>query len=123
MDKDSLIVTIAAAANAGPDDLNVDVTLAVAGFLVSGRVISMTQYCDEHPVSKSFADNLAALNKSTPESGDADRFHNSPNLIHLSDAQFFSGNGNAIPGGDSGASVRIQIAHIQAFFFGRLAKD
>jgi len=128
MIKDSLVVSIAELANQAGEDIQLEVTIALSGFLVSGDVISAEEYCDSHPVSRTFHENVPVLAESEEGSDDVSAAQDgaeppkiSAGLLHLGNAQFFSGSGAPIP--RIGTKVRIPIHHIQSFSFGRLAAE
>lgn len=122
MIKDSLIVTLAALANEEPEKSPTEVTLSVGGFLVSGEVISARQYCEAHSLSKNWFhtvhDQQSDGSSENVSSTESESQNDRPNMIHLGNAQFFSGAGNPIPA--SGMPVRIKIVDVHAISFGRL---
>jgi|GEM_PF-2849480 len=120
--KDAILTTlIALAETEKPAEegipLELDITLLVGGFLVSGFIISYKKYMDHHPVThgiESAKEQFNAGSTETPEE--------TYNYIHLRDAKFFHPGGQAIPNNQS-IFVRIALDSIHGFSFGKLESE
>ena len=99
----------------GKDLPALDVTLALAGMLVSGQIISIDEYFLQSGLQSLF-DLVESEKADEPES-------NTPrNYIHLKNAKFFFGNHMAIPTGDS-VLWRGRLTEVVGFHSGKLVSN
>lgn len=115
--KDGLLVTLVGIAE-GDEPFEIDVTLLVGGFLVSGFIVSAEKFMENHPASKAFWKQVTELRaKAIPsdQAEDATR-----NFIHLREARFYTPGEAPIPGNE-GVYWRAPLESVQGFNFGLLS--
>ena len=116
---------------ANKSHFELQITLNVGGFLISGTLAGVKQYfadfgtdfASSFYAGKSFeeirttfqkiGDECACVSKSEPS--------DSPSYIHLKDARFFDAQGNSI-GGNKGVWWRGRISEVQGFVPGSVGK-
>lgn len=117
--KDPLLVSLIILAESDPPKeldapMEIDITLIVGGFLVSGYVISTKKYMQHHSTT-------AAISKAVEMCKDENlkTEEKSYDYIHLRDAKYYVPGSNPIPG-NMGVFVRIPLESVQGFSFGKL---
>lgn len=109
-----LKMLIRARSGSGMDRLSWDITLSVGGCLISGRLISASQYMRDFTPNMEDALKDAGLRiDGKPEELDSIRF------IHLADARFYYANQQPIPA-NQGVLWRGMLSSVDGFHLGRL---
>ena len=103
------------------DKMEVDITLLVGGFLVSGFVISAAKYFKHHAVPAGILEGIENVRESDPDF--VKLFEESKvNYIHLRDAKYYLPDAKPVPG-NMNVFVRIPIDVINGFSFGKLESN
>lgn len=100
------------------EPLELDVTLVIAGFLVSGFIISKQKYLQHNVVTQKLDEGnkkaMAELGEEVPADDGKRRY------IHLRNAQFFVPGQIPIPANGQ-ATCRLKLSSVTGFHFGLLA--
>lgn len=115
--KDGLLVSLVGIAE-GEEPFEIDVTLLVGGFLVSGSIISAEKFMENHPASRPFWKQVKELRGEAAQSGGADDV--TRHFIHLRDARFYTPGEAPIPD-NQGVYWRAPLESVQGFNFGLLS--
>ncbi|ACU88869.1 gas vesicle accessory protein GvpU [Desulfomicrobium baculatum] len=105
----------------------VDITLIVGGFVVSGYIISGKKFFEHNEITRILYE--SAKDTSTEddkklikdEKSVADEPASKYEFIHLRDAQYFSDGRSSIPS-NGGVYTRIKIEDVSGFNFGKITK-
>ena len=100
-----------------PTPIQTDITLVVAGFLVSGFVISKDEFMQIHPLTKTMQDEIDKLRAANPEDvlpDDGER-----NYIHLREAKYLTPGGSSIPT-NQGVACRFKLEDVAGYHLGVL---
>lgn len=116
--KDVMLVALAVFANS-ETPMEHDVTLNVGGFLLSGTVIGYKNYVQHNETINAIETALTKLRETKPVTESDEDIDDSPNFIHLRDAQYFLPGNQPVPG-SQGLFVRVPIESVCSFSFGRL---
>ena len=95
------------------------ITLCVKGLLVSGVIISATDYLQSNPILY----NLTEMAVEATGDKRADTKYAEAvgrGFIHLKHARFFQGGGEMVPNGTDGVFWRGCVAQVDGFFLGRI---
>jgi len=115
--KDVMLLSLIAMAKS-EEPVEHDVTLIVSGFLVSGFIVSYENYVKHHSTLATVDAIITELRETSVPEGD-EPLDDSPNYIHLRDAQYFVPGNEPIPG-NTGVFVRIPLESVHGFTFGKL---
>ena len=114
--KDGLLVSLVGIAE-GDQPFEIDVTLLVGGFLVSGSIVSAERFMENNPASKAFWKQVKEIGAGAvqpDDTKDATR-----HFIHLRDARFYTPGEAPIPA-NQGVYWRAPLESVQGFNFGLL---
>ena len=114
---DPVLEVIVKLAETGPE-IDIPVTLAVGGLLISGRVISREDYMQENWLTASIEEGIKQAMSETGEEAGNDNGHR--RFIHLRDVRYFSPGQSPTPSVGT-VTCRIALAHVSAFHFGFLS--
>lgn len=119
--KDVLLLTAIAMVEAD-EPIEIDVTLVVGGFLISGFIVSLKTYFAHHPVSSEVHKVVERVEAEqiTTEKGQVEP--GTRNFIHLRDAKYYTPGQKPIPS-NTGVYCRVQLESVLAFSFGKLTTD
>lgn len=96
------------------------VTLLVAGVLISGTVVSFKRYAQHHPITARIHEAVEGLSARASEDAGAAR-PGPPLYLHLMDATYYApGAQRAFPS-DRGVFCRVALKDVSAFNFGSVA--
>lgn len=97
------------------------ITLAVNGFLLSGRVITREMWMEKADLKIGVPDlDLSSIESPPIVTG---QFTNElPQFIHLTGAKYFSTGFNPVPMNE-GVNVRVDLNAVTGFFFGQLSPE
>ena len=114
--KDGILVSLILVAESKAQ-IEVDVTLLVGGFLISGYITSKDKYLQHHAATAAIGE---ALKNSPPpdQSVDNETVDNTPKYIHLRDAKYYLPGANPVPG-NTGIFIRISLESVHGFSFGK----
>ena len=115
--KDGLLVSLVGIAE-GDQPFEIDVTLLVGGFLVSGAIISAERFMENHPASNAFWKQVNEIRVEAAPSDDTKEA--TRHFIHLRDARFYTPGGAPIPNNE-GVYWRAPLESVQGFNFGLLS--
>lgn len=119
--KDVLLLSAIAMAEA-EEPVEIDITLVVGGFLISGFVISAKTYFAHHPLSAEFHKAVEQIEAERITTEEEQKEPETRNFIHLRDAKYYTPGQNPIPG-NTGVYCRVQLESVLAFSFGKLTTD
>ena len=118
--KDTLLQNIVDIMASMNDKAPLDLTLGVAGFLITGRLINVEEYCEHNPITKSIFDHdkKSIIAKKTPSKNVVNEPKNPTKFIHLADAQYLTTDGKTIPT-NNGVYIRVALEDVHSFVLGR----
>ena len=114
---DPVLEVIVKLAETGPE-IDIPVTLAVGGLLISGRVISREDYMQENWLTASIEEGIKQALSQIGEDAEADDGRR--RYIHLRDVRYFSPGQSPTPSVGT-VTCRIALAYVSAFHFGFLS--
>ncbi len=119
--KDVLLLSAIAMAET-EEPIEIDITLVVGGFLISGFVISAKTYFAHHPLSDGFHKAVEQIEEERITTEEEQKEPETRNYIHLRDAKYYTPGQKPIPG-NTGVYCRVQLESVLAFSFGKLSTD
>lgn len=115
---DPILISLCAMAEA-EKPMEIDITLIVGGFLISGNVTNSKTYFKHHPIPEGILRGMEAIKKEDP--GLVEKFKNAEKeFIYLRDAKYFLPGTDPIPMNMS-VFVRISLDSIHGFSFGKIS--
>lgn len=116
--KDGLLVSLVGIAE-GEEPFEIDVTLLVGGFLVSGSIVSAEKFMENHPASRPFWQQVKEIRADASKADNA--VDATRHFIHLRDARFYTPGEAPIPDNE-GVYWRAPLESVQGFNFGLLSR-
>jgi hypothetical protein len=118
---DAVLLSVISMAEGDPA-IETDITIVVAGYLISGVVVSFDVYRKHHAVPDRVFEALSTLRAQAQAGNDADMAERleDRDFLHMRDAKYFMPGGNPIPG-NANIFCRIALGSIAAYTFGKLS--